>query len=63
MAPCNVHLPPANPAMEEETQPPSTNEKKAPATLNTNPQKLRSCRLTIFFKPDGLQWPYQSARR
>src|SRR5262245_3575012 len=37
-----------NPAIAEVTQPPATKEKNAPATLKTNPQKLRSCRLTIF---------------
>ena len=49
IAPCSVASSARrNPAMEEVTQPPTTNEKKAPATLNTSPQKLRSCRLTIF---------------
>src|SRR5689334_2686703 len=30
------------PAIDEAIQPPTTNEKKAPATLKTSPQKLRS---------------------
>src|SRR5512134_595739 len=49
-APCNAASSARRkPAMDEVTQPPATNEKNAPATLKTNPQNVRSCRLTTFF--------------